>query len=185
MYEINKSENNAVDYENTLFVLKSMSTDKTRPFMCVVHVERSDVGSRLICTDGRRLHYADISVKIPEGNYVPVVTKDTIVLKESTNEGDFPNWKRVIPENCQDRGLINLGKTGFGKNVTNAALFSLAYSTVLQKTGAVINIRYLDDLLKTEWQVLSREEKNKALMFKRPIEEREIVAVIMPMMSAA
>jgi len=186
MYEISNTVANAVDYENSLFVLKSMSTDKTRPFMCVVHVEHlNEGGCRLVCTDGRRLHYADISVEIPDGDYIPVVTKDTIVLKGPTNQGGFPNWKRVIPEDCIDRGLINLAKSGVGKNVSTAAQFSLAYSKVLQQTGEVINVRYLDDLMKTEWQLLSREEKNKALMFKRPIAEREVVAVIMPMMAAA
>lgn len=185
MIEITNTQGNGLDYENTLFVLKSISTDETRPFMCVVHAEVTETGSRLVCTDGRRLHYAEIAQKIPAGEYKPLVTKTAIFLKGPVDEGSFPNWQRVIPENGKDRGMINLEKTSIGRNLSQNAGFSLAFSQIIEKTGEVVNIRYLEDLPKREWKVLSTEEKNRPLVFKRLVSGREIVAVIMPMIGAA
>jgi hypothetical protein len=183
MYEIKRE--NGIDYENALFVIKSMSDDESRPFMCVVHVEDAEQGSRLICTDGRRLHYADISSKIPEGDYKPVTTKHEIILKGPIDEGTFPNWKRVVPENGLDRGLFNLERTSIGRNVSLNAGFSLAYAQLIERTGEVVNLRYLDDLPKKEWQIYSLEKKNRPLVFKRSVDGKETVAVIMPMSTAA
>jgi hypothetical protein len=45
MYEIKNEIGSALDYENALFVLKSMSDDESRPFMCVVHVEEAEEGA--------------------------------------------------------------------------------------------------------------------------------------------
>lgn len=153
--------------------------------MCVVHVEESEGGSRLVCTDGKRLHYADITMEIPEGDYTPVITRDSIFLKGPIQIGSFPNWKRVIPEDGQDRGLVNLEKTSLGRNTSQNAGFSLMFSQIIEKTGEVVNIRYLEDLPKREWKVLSTEEKNRPIMFKRTVSGKEIVAVIMPMIRAA
>lgn len=185
MFEISKGKSNAIDYENAIFVIKSISDDASRPFMCVVHIEESVMGSRLICTDGRRLHYADITMEIPEGDYTPVITKRSIFLKGPVQVGSFPNWKRVIPENGQDRGTVNLEKTSIGKNLSQNARFSLAFSQILEKTGEIVNIRYLEDLPKKEWTVFSTEEKNKPIIFKWTVSGNELVAVIMPMSRVA
>ncbi|MCD1655519.1 hypothetical protein K7J14_12520 [Treponema zuelzerae] len=185
MIEISKNTGTGLDYENALFVIKSISTDESRPFMCVVHAEETETGSRLVCTDGRRLHHAEIAQKIPTGEYKPLITKIAVYLKGPVDEGQFPNWQRVIPENGTDRGIINLEKTSIGRNLSQNAGFSIAFSQIIEKTGEVVNIRYLEDLPKTEWKVLSSEEKNRPLVFKRQVSGREIVAVIMPMIGAA
>ncbi len=185
MYEIKNEAGTVLDYENALFVLKSMSDDESRPFMCVIHVEEAEQGSRLVCTDGRRLHYADISIKIPAGDYKPVTTKNEIILKGPIDAGSFPNWKRVVPEDGLDRGSFNLEKTSTGKNLSLNAGFSLAFAQLIEKTGEVVNLRYLDDLPKKEWQLFSLEAKNRPLVFKRAVDGKETVAVIMPMSTAA
>jgi hypothetical protein len=114
-----------------------------------------------------------------------VTTKHEIILKGPVDEGPFPNWKRVIPEDSLDRGSLNLERTSTGKNLSLNAGFSLAFAQLIERTGEVVNLRYLDDLSKKEWQLFSLEAKNRPLMFKREVDGKEAVAVIMPMSTAA
>jgi hypothetical protein len=62
---------------------------------------------------------------------------------------------------------------------------SIAFSQVIEKTGEVVNLRYLEDLPKKEWSVLSQKGKHCAIVFKRENQGKEDMAVIMPMDAAA
>jgi hypothetical protein len=185
MYEISKAIANGEDYEKAIFVIKAMSDDFTRPNMCVVHVEGMRTGSRLVCTDGRRLHIVELDMKIPSGDYTPEVTKTTVFLRNAAGDIVFPNWKKVVPSAVNAKGSISFETSGMGNSSTKCAGMSIAFSKVIEKTGEVVNLRYLDDLPKTEWQVLSQGEKHKAIVFKRESKGKESIAVIMPMDIAA
>jgi hypothetical protein len=185
IYEIVKKNDKDHDLENAQFVVKAISDDKSRPGICVVHVERTRSGSRLICTDGRRLHIAEITTRIGEGNYEPIVTRSSVILKGPVPETDFPNWKRIMPAKTIEKGTINLEKAALGKNTSMSGSLSIVYSQVVAKTGEVVNIRYLDDLQKKEWRILSQDGRLKPILFKRTVGDKELIAVIMPMDAAA
>jgi len=185
MYEIAKESGKGEDYRTVLFVLKAMSDDTTRPYMCVLHVEAMRSGSRLVCTDGRRLHVAEIDLKIPSGEYTVEVTKQTVYLRESTLGLAFPNWRKVVPEKAKEKGSIDFSGSGLGQKQNQCAQMSIVFHDLLAKTGEVVNLKYLDDLGKDEWRLYSQEEKHKALMFKREEAGKESFAVIMPMDLAA
>lgn len=184
MYEIVKTHAKDHDFENAQFVIKAMSEDRTRPSMCVVHVERTRSGSRMICTDGKRLHVAEITIRIADGNYEPILTRSTVILKGPASDPDFPNWRKIIPVKTIEKGTINLDKSALGKNAGMAGILSLIHSQVVSKTGEVVNIRYLDDLQKKEWRMHSQEGKLKPILFQRSECGKDLVAVIMPMNAA-
>jgi hypothetical protein len=185
MFEITKKSVKDIDLEIALFVVKARIEDKTKPEMRVVHVERTRSGSRLVCTDGRRLHIAEISMRIDEGEYEPVITKSSIILRGPLTDHTFPNWRRIMPPKSIDKGTVNLDKASLGKNTGMSGSLSLVYSQILEKTGEVMNIRYLDDLQKKEWTVLTQKEKLRPIVFQRNEGGKEIVAVIMPINAAA
>jgi hypothetical protein len=185
IYEIVKKNDEDHDLENVQFVLKATSEDRTHPYTGMVHVERTRSGSRLVCTDGRRLHVAEIAARIGEGEYLPVVTRTSVILKGPHFDGKFPNWRRIMPVKTIEKGTINLEKTALGKNTGLSGSLSIVYSQVVAKTGEVVNIRYLDDLPKKEWKLMSQAGRLKPILFQRSEAGKELFAVIMPMDAAA
>jgi acetone carboxylase gamma subunit len=163
------------------FVIKACSKDVNRPQLNVLHVEQTRTGSRLVATDGRRLHVGEISRKIKSGNYKPVMTKDTIGLSEFDDDVFFPNWNKVVPDKTVQRGIINLEESGFGKDQNQTAKLAIAVNIFMRQTGETINLRFLDDLPKTQWIVCSQNEKGKAVILKESGAEETNYAVIMPL----
>jgi hypothetical protein len=172
---------NPDDFTRTLFVLNACTLDKERDFLSVLHIEPAKKGSRLIATDGRRLHVAEISIRIKGGDYRPVATKDAISFGESVGGIRFPNWSKVVPEKTRKRGVINLAHTGMGKDRKETDNLSLAFNTLVKQAGEPINVRYLEDLTKKEWAVYCQGEKQKAIVLKESNSEMDTFAVIMPL----
>ena len=71
-YTITRQQNYK-DYERIMFCLKALGNDSDPAFTHYLHVENGRRGSRLIATDGKRLHFVNLSIKIPAGNYQPVI----------------------------------------------------------------------------------------------------------------
>jgi hypothetical protein len=92
---------------------------------------------------------------------------------------------RVIPEELHKKADIDLKETGVGKNVKMSEKMSRTFSTVVKKTGVTLNLRYLDDLPKTDWVIYAPKEKNKALVIKQKTDPEGAFAVIMPLPEAA
>lgn len=183
MYEINKLAS-AEDFEGLSFVLKAMGKDETRSFLQVIHVERYNQKRVAVATDSKRLHYATIISNIPEGDYQPVISKNSLYLKPLEN-ASFPNWKRVIPKLGTELATIDLYNTAFGKKESQTALMSKAIISLYTATHRVVNACYLDDLSKAAWKVFAATGDTKAVVFKRELKEGEQSAVIMPMEMAA
>jgi hypothetical protein len=179
-------QKNREEYEQVRFVLKACgktTDDKTR-FKTVLHVEQTHDGSRLVATDGQRLHIAVIETRIKNGEYMPVITKETITLGEPVKSIPFPNWTRVMPDKTKKRLTIDLEKTSMGKDKSETEKLSRTYSVLVKKTGEMVNLRYLEDLTKKEWTVYCQAEPQKAILFKETGSKRETVAVIMPLSAA-
>ena len=165
---------NKAEFEKILFVLRACEkTGSERMFTSVLHVEHIWNGSRLVATDGKRLHVTDITTRIIPGNYKPVVKKDQITLGKSDFYGDYPNWERVVPANVTRRGCINFG------NAT-AWETSRVNITFTKMSGEKVNPNYLADLTKKAWVIYCSNEKRKAVLLKE-YGSKETYAVIMPL----
>jgi hypothetical protein len=173
------------DFERALFVCKARSVNAGRPFTAVVHVERTRTGTRLVAGGDLRLHAAEIKARIPKGDYKPAVTKDFITFGEPVEGIVFPNWKNIIPEAAVNKGTLNLGNTGMGRNPKSAAGMSLAFNDFLRKSGEVINLRYLDDLPKKEWNIRVHKDRKTVILLEQKDAEKETYAVFVPLAEAA
>ena len=185
MYEIKKADSEE-EYGLVVFVCKArLSKSKKKPYTTVFHVEQTIKGSRLVATDGKRLHVAEIKTRIKNGNYRPVITKDSVSFGEPLSGIFYPNWNSVIHENPRKRLTIDFEKTGMGKDRRLTAFLSEAYSVLVKKTGEVVNLGYLEDLPKTTWAVYKEPGKLKPILLRPEGGEDNKYAVIMPMGIAA
>jgi len=188
-FQLSRLEN-PKDFELMFFVTRACLKMADRPFKTVLHVEQTRTGSRLVASDGLRLHVAEISKKIKSGNYKPRINKNVIFLTELAKNINFPIWSKVIPDNPVKRGVINLEKSGLGKNQEETEKLSVALHTLIKQTGEPINLRYLEDLTKREWAIFSKEGKKVILLRQKPARigestERSPMALFMPIAIAA
>ena len=165
---------NKVEYEKVLFVLRACERNSGKPFTNALHVESLKSGSRLVATDGKRLHAAMVRTKIEPGDYKPIVSGNMIRLGMPVTDINFPDWKRVVPKETVRRGYIDLGRTAIGDMHRLSAHFT-------KLTGEKVNPNYLMDLTMNAWGVYCQNEKGKALLLKEYGAERETFAVIMPL----
>jgi hypothetical protein len=168
------SSHNRKDFDKILFVLRACDKNTGRAFTNVLHIERAKNGSRLVASDGKRLHVTNIGKRIKPGDYKPLITKNTIKLRMPVPNINFPNWERVVPVNTVRRGSINFENAVIGEN-------SRAYISFTKMSGEKVNPSYLSDLTKKTWVIHSQNEKRKALILKEYGAEDETYAVIMPL----
>jgi hypothetical protein len=172
---------NPGEFARILFVAKACSGGKGRPYASVIRVEPARAGSRLVATDGKRLHVAEIKTRLPPGDYRPALTKDQIRFSPPVPGIQFPDWKKAVPEKTLKRGSIDLSRTGFGGDSKLAERLTCAFNAFTRQTGELVNIRYLEDLPKTEWAVYCQNEKHRAVVLREAGAARETFAVIMPL----
>jgi hypothetical protein len=172
---------NKDEFERILFVLKAGNKQSERAFTTVLHVEQTRTGSRLVATDGIRLHVAEIGTKIRSGNYKPVVTKDTIRLGMPVGDVEFPPWTKVVPAKASKRGIVNLETTGIGKARSTSMAMTRAYNSFVRQSGEKVNPHFLEDLPKKQWVIYCQNEKRKPLVLKEDGAVMETYAVIMPL----
>ncbi len=184
MIEIQKSTTTTADYEGLSFVLKALSTDETRPFMMVVHIEKRKRGITAVATDGKRMHTADLDLDVAPGDYVPLITKASVILKPSTGI-QFPDWKRVFPKVGTEITMLDFSSAGIGKKNTQCANMTQQVLKLYEKTHQAVNMQFLDDLSKGPWTVYGVGGTSRAVLLKRTEGELERSAVLMPMEMAA
>ena len=182
---------NPKDFELMSFVVKACAKTGDAPFKTVLHVERARKGSRLVASDGLRLHAAEISQKIKSGDYKPHATKDVITLGSPVEGIKFPSWSKAIPDNAVKRGVINLEKSGLGRDRKESEKFSIAFKSFMKQTGEAVNLRYLEDLTKKEWAVYCQNGGRGAIVLREKTgrigepDGKSPIAVIMPIRQAA
>ena len=167
---------NQEEFEKILFVLRACEIHGYREFAKVLRVERTRNGSRLVATDGKRLHVAEIRARIKPGDYKPVATKDAVRLGEPTRNTQFPDWERVVPDDAELKGCFH--PVSFGRRDANR--MGDAFQRL---SGEKVNPKYLADLTKKPWMVYRRKEKGKALLLKEYGAKTKAYAVIMPLTS--
>jgi hypothetical protein len=175
-----KRKDNPADFDRMAFVIRACSKDTDKPYINILHVEQTRTGSRLVATDGRRLHVSEIPKKIKSGNYKPVMTKEAISLVDADKDIRFPAWPKVVPEKTTRRGVIHLENAGFCKDQKQTEKLTLAFNSFVRQTGETIKLRYLEELTKKSWAVYSQAEKGKAVILKEHGAEDSVYAVLMP-----
>jgi hypothetical protein len=188
-FQLSRLEN-PKDFELMSFVIRACAKTANHPYMTVLHVEQTRTGSRLVATDGLRLHVAEISKKIKSGNYKPHIAKEVISLGKLLEGIRFPAWAKAIPENTEKRGTINLANSGIGKDRKETEKLSLAFNSFVKQTGEPVNFRYLEDLTKREWAIYCQDGKRKAILLKEKSGSPDTgtkgpLAVILPIPQAA
>ena len=166
--------NDREEFEKILFVLRACDKTGNAAFTKVLHVECTGNGSRLVATDGKRLHVAEIGTMIKPGDYKPVITKEVIKLGTPVPNAGFPDWMCAVPVNTVRNGCINPVNTAAGVN-------NRACGSFVKLSGEKVNPDYLADLTDKPWAVYTRKEKRKALLLKELGAVRETYAVIMPL----
>jgi hypothetical protein len=157
-------------FANIRFLAEAVSTDTTRPFINVLHVEVDSGNKILTATDGRRLHQLTIPIEeleIEEGYYT-VIKKAGIITLTETGQVQFPNWRRVIPENT-----VNLYEK---MPIDKKRMEHTAY--MLNRLDIMISIDYLSSLDGFIWNC--RQDiggRRKAVIF----ESGERKAIIVPL----
>jgi hypothetical protein len=185
MFAIKRSALTTDEFDRVLFVCKARSNTSRHPFAAVVHVEWTRTGSRLVACDGLRLHVTEVKRRIPRGNYKPAVSKDSISFGEPVSDIVFPEWKNFVPEAPVRKGTLNLEKTGMRGNAGLAAGMSIAFNDLVKKTGELINLRYLDDLPKKEWNVRVHKDRKTVILLEQKDAAKETYAVFVPLAKAA
>ena len=160
------------DFEKIIFVLRACDRYGNRDFNRVLHVERAVNGSRIVATDGRRMHVAEIKARISPGNYRPVATGNGVRLGAPLPGVQFPDWERVVPTDTVPCGSFRPG----GKAEMNRMRDSFK-----KLSGETVNPKYLADLTKKIWTVYRRKEKHKALLLVEQGLVTGTYAVIMPL----
>jgi hypothetical protein len=179
-FRFNRRENPG-EFERMAFVVKACAKDPKRECLAVLHVEQTGTGSRLVATDGLRLHVAETSLKIKAGDYKPVVARDCISLGKPEKDTAFPNWRKVVPESVRKRGMINLEDAGMGKDRNQTERLSVAFNSFVRQTGELVNLRHIEDLTKKTWSIHCQAEKRKAIVLKEQGAKTDTFAVIMPL----
>ena len=174
---------NKSEFDKIRFVLRACEKFNSMRYTNVLHVERTKNGSRLIASDGKRMHVSEIKTKIKPGDYRPVVTKDEIRLGTTVSNVNFPNWERVVPTDTVRCGYINLDKMSAGKSESSMAARNMIINSFEKQSGERVNPDYLADLTKKVWAVCRQKEKNKALLLKDQSVQMDTYAVIMPLAS--
>jgi hypothetical protein len=182
-FQINRKDR-ADDFDRMAFVIKAVSKDADKKYYTVLHVEPTPAGSRLVATDGQRLHVAETSLQIKGGDYRPLVTRDCIRLGKSVKGIVFPNWRAVVPENTGRRGAINLEDTGMGKDLNQTERMSRAFNSFVKQTGELINLRFLEDLTRKTWSVHCQSAKGRPVVLREEGAKMDTFAVIMPLQEA-
>lgn len=169
------------------------SDDQSRYFMCGVHIEKDEEkpGAMLaVCTDARRLHVLSIekdyveAFKVQPGEYkIAKTSKKEVILTPNPDSGQFPMWKKVIPQEVKEVCVY----TSFPTSDKYIGNFTSGVYRLYMNNLNPINHGYLADLnlldSQTEWTVEANENRYQGVMFK-PVNQAAhngTFAVIMPM----
>ena len=172
---------NKEEFEKILFVLKACNKYSDTAYTNVLHIEKADNGSKLVATDGKRMHVAEIETRIKPGDYKPLVTRDAIKLGIPLNDVHFPNWEKVVPRVTAKCGIINLENTTIGKAQNTSREKSRVYDSFVKQTGERVNPNYLEDLTKKQWVIYRQSEKQKPILLKEDGAKMPIYAVVVPL----
>jgi hypothetical protein len=138
---------------------------------------------RVIATDGYRIHYAEIDFNfdLPCGEYLPyTINKDIAIKKLDDKDSKFPNWKEYEKIQYNKASMpIDLRNTGLGRDTMKTLSLTKLFHRIIKKLSRLINIKYLDDLIKDKYEIFINSDKKAPLKFKL-VNSRPLIAYIAP-----
>ena len=162
------------NFETLLWVLKAKGDGDLRIYLQMLLV---DVDNTFVCTDGHRLHLAQIpEYSIEPGTYEYIPTrKGCAVILRKVSDIDFPEYRKVIPN----------GDTPVLGEIFNSRKYTTpgeALIKLFELTGKGVDLNYLLDILSTDSLVYQvKNDKSKpvsAIVFER--EDPKRIALLMP-----
>jgi hypothetical protein len=157
-------------FSSIRFLSEAISTDRAKPTLGVLHVETDGETKIMTTTDGRRMHQLTVAVDgmdIEAGDYA-VIKKSDIITLTLTKPVQFPDWRKVIPENT-----VDLYKH---MSIDKRSMEEPVY--LLNRLDVVIKLDYLNDLNGFTWNVRQDVKgRSHAALF----ESGALKAVIMPL----
>jgi len=178
--KLKHADNGYTDLKWVISAVSAAGKNDVRYMLNGLHVENNKV----IGTDGHRLHMADLTdkVTIPDGNYSFRTGKDFITLEPiNPEDGNYPNWKRVIPDREKLQGetfeLRSDTHKKFGGDTSHFRQKVIAHHMVKSEFKSTLNLSYLEDvnLPDTDWKVTIFDALSPVLF-----ENCTKTAVIMP-----
>ena len=167
------------NYEKIVFCMKAMGNVASSLFTRYMHIENTRTGSRIVCTDGKRLHVANISVRIPAGNYQPEL-KDNCITFRNPADIIFPAWKNVIPEETVFKGTVSLDGLTAGTKSERDEKFSAVYCSFLANAGFSVNMGFLKDLPSAKWNIFAQSGRKKLVKLENATDRNQF-AVFVPL----
>ena len=158
------------------FVSRTRSTDiETRQFICFIHVEKNDEGKTIaVATDGNRMHIAELSVSIPDGEYnVLKSTASKLEIKRVNISGEFPNWKRIYDQHVNESpsyigGIFKFEKSYTAKKTLIGEIVGkicFVFARINGNTDTYLNSNYIADLYGFDWKM--SYAKNTAIFYSK------------------
>lgn len=150
-------EHATVDINKIRWVARAIDSARDKFGMHMLHVENAGNETRIVSTDGCRLHTTKITGGILEpGNYTITDSKTILVFSEDT-EHQFPNWQKVVPENTWSVGTFvpvpwkknDTGGKGYGGN-DHTKVLSPEIAKLILATECAFNLQYLFDIAPIE-----------------------------------
>lgn len=167
------------NYERVMFCMRAMGGAGDPLFTRYMHVENARTGSRIVCTDGKRLHVASISVRIPAGNYRPEA-RDGYVRFGKPEDVVFPAWRNVVPEDAAFKGTVSLDGLGTGTRAERDEKFSAAYCSFLSSAGSGVSMGFLRDLPCAEWRIFAQAGRRRLVKVENAADRNQF-AVFVPL----
>lgn len=163
--------------EKISWLLKAISKDPKMPHLHATYFDSEK--KQLVATDGHRLHVLknidwDCLQNIKTGS-IEFAKSGKSYLFTEVCYGPFPNYQRIIPEDCQKYAHV----FAIGKN--NWSEISSNYFKVLKGLNAPLNFKYFKDVLScvdAEFNVsINGNSDGGPIKF----ESESLLAVLMPM----
>lgn len=185
-FEMSKKDTPTL-FPDFAFMSKAMSKDTNRFFMTHILCDVIDGNITMIETDGYRMHILTVEKSVADDFGIIPGTWDCVFssagkigfARINTDElyvGQFPNWKKVLPEGNIVKTLSDIQFPNFSKNNSDNMRTDLnkVFHCLDERFG--MNLFYLSDLRPFSWTVNFRDGF-KSVEF---ISENK-KAIIMPM----
>jgi hypothetical protein len=189
-FQLSRLEN-PKDFELMSFVVKACDKTAEVPFKTVLHVEQSRTGSRLVACDGLKVPCRRNLEKNKKRRLQAPCRQGCHHSWQSGGRGEVSFMVKGYTYNIVKRCVINLEKSGLGRDRNETENFSITFKTLVKQTGETVNLRHIEDLTKREWAVYCQKDGKRAIVLRQRTgkigepDKKSPVAVIMPIAQAA
>ena len=174
------------------FISRTVSTDPTRYFMNYIYFDHEE--RALVSTDGRReaiLTLGDGAVDFlgdigfpSDKSYSIAYARGAVEIIPEEKAGQFPNWKRVTPDESSLNRVKTLGQKDYDADFSTKISMKMHVGKTCVLTGAIIDYTFLTDLFGFSYSVKVDKvsPEKKAVVFETTFDYGfPLKVLIMPM----